>query len=639
MQAEWAPSRSSESFSLGAWLVDPRHLSRGELALAFLIYAACGELGFVVSTEYWFLPAGVRIAALLRMQTTQWPVLLLAEWLAIAVYETTVGPGYRTSLGALLGVVGPFFCTGAFIYVWRRTACPDPAEAPRKLIKLLTSIVLAAGAAAVVLSLMLVSEGRLGFDRFAWNVASYWGGDVVGVLVISPLLIQLGQPRPIWMRREVWRYCLTTMLPLWVALLLAMGFAPSVVPHLVLIVLLPPVWMAFKAGWRGASLSLTLTSIALYMVPDAVRPTLQPSLVQLLVAIMGFLTLLLGSLVNAERFSREKLDAHLTKLAEANDALIKLARKFGHDSAASHGSARYEMVTCTNSFHGRTLGGIAATGQDKVKKGFEPLLEGFTHVPFNDCDALRAAVGPQTAAILFEVVQGEGGIHVATPEFLQTARELRDEFGLLVMLDEVQCGFGRTGDWNAWETVLRDVDGEFSPDAVSWAKGMGGGFPIGGIWASDRLAPGADFRVCDVLGPGTHGSTFGGTPLASAVGMAVLKTIEEDGLIDNARSLGEQIRTAVSSWNHPLIAAIRGLGLLIGFVIDETALSDCVAFGESGQTPSLFVVNQLMKDADLLTVPAGANVVRWLPPLNVTEEEVEEALRRMRHTLDQLLKR
>ena len=325
--------------------------------------------------------------------------------------------------------------------------------------------------------------------------------------------------------------------------------------------------------------------------------------------------------------------------AEANDALIKLARKFGHDSAASHGSARYEMVTCTNSFHGRTLGGIAATGQDKVKKGFEPLLEGFTHVPFNDCDALRAAVGPQTAAILFEVVQGEGGIHVATPEFLQTARELRDEFGLLVMLDEVQCGFGRTGDWNAWETVLRDVDGEFSPDAVSWAKGMGGGFPIGGIWASDRLAPGADFRVCDVLGPGTHGSTFGGTPLASAVGMAVLKTIEEDGLIDNARSLGEQIRTAVSSWNHPLIADIRGLGLLIGFVIDETALSDCVAFGESGQTPSLFVVNQLMKDADLLTVPAGANVVRWLPPLNVTEEEVEEALRRMRHTLDQLLKR
>ena len=321
MQAEWAPSRSSESFSLGAWLVDPRHLSRGELALAFLIYAACWELGFVVSTEYWFLPAGVRIAALLRMQTTQWPVLLLAEWLAIAVYETTVGPGYRTSLGALLGVVGPFFCTGAFIYVWRRTACPDPAEAPRKLIKLLTSIVLAAGAAAVVLSLMLVSEGRLGFDRFAWNVASYWGGDVVGVLVISPLLIQLGQPRPIWMRREVWRYCLTTMLPVWVALLLAMGFAPSVVPHLVLIVLLPPVWMAFKAGWRGASLSLTLTSIALYMVPDAVRPTLQPSLVQLLVAIMGFLTLLLGSWVNAERFSREKLDAHLTKLAEANDAL------------------------------------------------------------------------------------------------------------------------------------------------------------------------------------------------------------------------------------------------------------------------------------------------------------------------------
>ncbi|MCB1089322.1 MAG: aminotransferase class III-fold pyridoxal phosphate-dependent enzyme, partial [Verrucomicrobiae bacterium] len=176
--------------------------------------------------------------------------------------------------------------------------------------------------------------------------------------------------------------------------------------------------------------------------------------------------------------------------AEANDSLIKLARKFGHDSAATAGRDRYGMVTCTNSFHGRTLGGIAATGQDKVKKGFEPLLEGFSHVPFNDCEALRAAVGPETAAILFEVVQGEGGIHVATPEFLKTAAELREEHGILVMLDEVQCGFGRTGDWNGWETALRGQDWDFEPDAVSWAKGMGGGFAIGGIWASERTAPG-----------------------------------------------------------------------------------------------------------------------------------------------------
>ncbi len=322
--------------------------------------------------------------------------------------------------------------------------------------------------------------------------------------------------------------------------------------------------------------------------------------------------------------------------AEANDALIKLARKFGHDTAATHGSARHAMVTCTNSFHGRTLGGIAATGQDKVKKGFEPLLEGFTHVPFNDCDALRAAVGPETAAILFEVVQGEGGIHVATPEFLRTAAELRDRHGLLLMLDEVQCGFGRTGDWNAWETALRGEDWSLEPDAVSWAKGMGGGFPIGGIWAGEHLAPGADFRVCDILGPGTHGSTFGGTPLASVVGLAVLRTIESEGLIENADALGRQIRTAVAAWEHPLIADVRGLGLLIGFVLDENALAGLPAFAESGQTPSLFVVNHLMR-AGLLTVPAGPGVVRWLPALNVTEEEVEEGLALMRHTLDALL--
>lgn len=321
MRAEATPARPSEGFSLGTWLVRPDYLGRRELAAVFVAYAVCWELGFLVSTEYWFLPAGVRIAALLRLPSAQWPVLLLAEWLAIAIYESTVGPGYRTALGAMLGVVGPFICTGAFIFVWRRTACPDPAEAPRELIKLLTSIVLAAGATAVVLSLMLVSEGRLNFDRFAWNLASYWGGDVVGVLVISPLLIQMGQPRPIWMRAEVWRDALLTMVPLWMILLVAVRMAPSVVPHLVLIVLLPPVWMAFKAGWRGASLSLTLTSVGLYLVPDAVRPTLQPSLVQLLVAIMGFLTLLLGTWVNAERYSRQKLDAHLTKLAEANDAL------------------------------------------------------------------------------------------------------------------------------------------------------------------------------------------------------------------------------------------------------------------------------------------------------------------------------
>lgn len=320
--------------------------------------------------------------------------------------------------------------------------------------------------------------------------------------------------------------------------------------------------------------------------------------------------------------------------AEANDSLIKLARKFGHDTAAATGRVRYETITCTNSFHGRTLGGIAATGQEKVKKGFEPLLEGFRHVPFNDCDALRAAVGPQTAAILFEIVQGEGGIHVASPEFLRTATELREEHGILLMLDEVQCGFGRTGDWNGWETALRGAGWDYQPDAVSWAKGMGGGFAIGGIWASEEPAPGgADFRVCDILGPGTHGSTFGGTPLASAVSLAVLETLEAGGYIPRAGVLGDQIRQAALGWRQPLLRDVRGLGLLIGFVLDEEAIGAVPAFVESGQTPAVYVVNRLMA-AGLLTVPAGPGVVRWLPPLTVTDEEVEQALSIMRHTLD-----
>lgn len=311
--------------------------------------------------------------------------------------------------------------------------------------------------------------------------------------------------------------------------------------------------------------------------------------------------------------------------AEANDSLIKLARKFGHDSGRV---GRFETITCVNSFHGRTLGGIAATGQDKVKKGFEPLLEGFQHVLYNDCEALRAAVGPQTAAILFEIVQGEGGIHVATPEFLRTAHELREEHGVLLMLDEVQCGFGRTGDWNGWETALRGADWAFEPDAVSWAKGMGGGFAIGGIWATEKLAPGTDFRVCDILGPGTHGSTFGGTPLVSAVSLAVLQTIEREGLISRADDLGQQIRQAVGEWEHPLIREMRGLGLMIGFALDESAIR-----APEGKTAAGVVVTRLM-DAGLLTVPAGPGVVRWLPPLTVTDEEVEQALAIMRETLD-----
>lgn len=312
--------------------------------------------------------------------------------------------------------------------------------------------------------------------------------------------------------------------------------------------------------------------------------------------------------------------------AEANDGLIKLARKHSYDRHGKE-AEKNVIITCKQSFHGRTLGGIAATAQEKVKIGFDPLLPGFLHVPFNDVETLREAVTEKTAGILFEPLQGEGGINPATPEFMAAAAELRDEHDFLLMFDEVQVGSGRSGDWCGWRTILKDSGVEVEPDAVSWAKGFGGGFPIGAIWADDSCAP--------ALGPGTHGSTFGGTPLASAVALAVLEEIENSGALENVKRQEKTIRDAVAGWSNPLVKSLRGVGLMLGFVICEEAMGSVEGFTESGNTPALFLVNKLM-DAGMLTVPAGANVVRWLPRLNVTEEEVSEALAIFTRTLDEL---
>ena len=227
---------------------------------------------------------------------------------------------------------------------------------------------------------------------------------------------------------------------------------------------------------------------------------------------------------------------------EANEALFKLARKFG--------SGRYEIITFLNSFHGRTLAGISATGQDKVKHGFAPLVEGFRHVPFNDLAAVRQAIGPKTAAILLEPIQGESGIRPATPEFLRGLRQLCNDQQLLLMYDEVQCGIGRTGEFCGFKAIAPDA----VPDAISWAKGLAGGFPIGAIWARQPFQ--------DVLGPGTHATTFGGTPLACSVALAVLETIEKNGFMANARSQGEYFARELRKL--PGIKEVRGMGLMIG---------------------------------------------------------------------------
>ena len=300
--------------------------------------------------------------------------------------------------------------------------------------------------------------------------------------------------------------------------------------------------------------------------------------------------------------------------AEANEGLYKLARKFGAPTG------RHEIITFTNSFHGRTLGGISATGQEKVKTDFAPLVEGFVHVPFNDLAAVEAAITPKSVAILLEPVQGEGGINPATPEFLKGVRELCDRNNLLLLFDEVQCGFGRTGDWCAWRTISPEGA---EPDAVSWAKGIANGFPLGAFWVGVRNAGSGDhdsLPLCDLLGPGTHGTTYGGNPLAATAGLTVLSVIGKEGLLGNARLLGDFLMKSLQEMNLPAIRLVRGVGMMIGIELNDLSPS----FGGEG-VPSIRVTKELMK-AGLLVIPSGERTIRLLPPLNITRDEAAEAL-------------
>lgn len=328
--------------------------------------------------------------------------------------------------------------------------------------------------------------------------------------------------------------------------------------------------------------------------------------------------------------------------AEANEALYKLARKFGHEAmppAPTHtvgemvepAGNRYEVITFDASFHGRTLAGISATGQDKVKKGFEPMVEGFVHVPFNDAPALVAAITPKTCAVLMEPIQGESGIKPATAQFLKTVRRICDEHGLLLMFDEVQCGLGRTGDWCGWKSIVGE---EVVPDAVSWAKGIAGGFPLGAVWIRDKalaLKTGHDLSLADLMGPGSHGSTFGGTPLVCAGATEVLDVIEQEGLLENARQLGAHALRELQALGSPLIREVRGIGLMIGIELCEDFAARTTPAGETESAskvnvvPSIMMINRL-HDAGMLAVPAGTHTIRWLPPLNVTRDEIDEAV-------------
>ncbi len=281
--------------------------------------------------------------------------------------------------------------------------------------------------------------------------------------------------------------------------------------------------------------------------------------------------------------------------AEANEAAVKLARKY---SLEVFGSNRAEILTATASFHGRTYTGISATGQEKVKQGFAPLVPGFRHLPFGDIDALRAAISPQTCAIMLEPIQGEGGVNLPPQGYLTQVRTLCDEKNLLLILDEVQTGCGRTGTLFAYEQE------GIAPDIMTLAKGLASGVPIGAMLATDNLAT--------HLGPGTHGSTFGGNPLATTAAIATLTTLLDDGILDNCRAMGNYLRCELETLQqkYKFIVAVRGRGLMIG-------LEMTIEGGE--------MVKTAMNRGLLINCTVG-HVLRFVPPLIINRKEIDLAI-------------
>ena len=292
--------------------------------------------------------------------------------------------------------------------------------------------------------------------------------------------------------------------------------------------------------------------------------------------------------------------------AEANEAAIKLARKY---SKLYLGSGKFEIITALNSFHGRTLATVTATGQEKFQKGFEPLLPGFRYARFNDLDSFRAQLNDSTCAIMIEPVQGEGGVHVATVDFMVGLRRLCDENGILLIFDEVQCGTGRTGKFLACEHY------GVQPDIFTLAKALGGGFPIGAMLCREKVASG--------FSPGDHASTFGGNPVACAAALAVMQEILQEGFLDNVITKGNyfQDKLRLLKEKFPgVIVEIRGKGLIIGVELKEKGSA----------------VQRSCQEKGLLVNCIGDRVLRFLPPLNVSREEIDEALEVLSRSLEEV---
>jgi acetylornithine aminotransferase len=278
--------------------------------------------------------------------------------------------------------------------------------------------------------------------------------------------------------------------------------------------------------------------------------------------------------------------------AEANEAAIKLARKYFKEAGEGH---RFRIISMEQSFHGRTLATLSATGQEKVKHGFDPLLEGFDFVPFNDAGAIRAAIGPATCAVLLEPIQGEGGVCCPAPEFLNQVRDLCDEAGLLLIFDEIQTGMGRTGKLFAYEHF------GVTPDIMTLAKALANGLPMGAMLAKEQVA--------SAFGTGAHASTFGGTPIVSAAALEVCRVMEAEGIVEHCQRIAAYFRSKLE-WlksRHEIITEVRGLGLLLGLrlsVDGDPLVLKCMERG--------FLINCVQ-----------GNILRFVPPLVITEEEID----------------
>ena len=287
--------------------------------------------------------------------------------------------------------------------------------------------------------------------------------------------------------------------------------------------------------------------------------------------------------------------------AEANEAALKLARKWG---AANGG--RYEVVTFRQGFHGRTLATVAATAQAWCQEGYDPLPVGFAYADYNDLESVKAAINEKTVAVMLEAVQGEGGVTPATDEFMKGVRALCDEKNLLMIVDEVQAGMGRTGTWFAWQGY------DVKPDLFTCAKAIAGGLPMGALVSNAKLA--------DTFGASAHASTFGGNPVAAAAALAVIEVIEEEKLLENATKVGGLLKEALQGFvdKYDKLLEVRGKGMMLGLVVDGEAKD----------------VVEALKGQGLLALTAGKNVVRFLPPLTLGEDDLEDAVDMISDALD-----